>query len=775
MHLHPLSQRKRVWSVPVDVKHPPNAKAQASELTFELHTLGWKAFQDLCVAIAEEVIKRPVETFLPSKDGGRDAAFVGCWGGDPTAPEAGKSTIQCKFTSRADSKLNLGGIKDEIEKAKRLAASGLAEDYIILTNHFISGEANAAICAAFEAVGVKRCRVFGASWITDQIRRSPRLRIMVPRVYGLGDLSQILDERAYAQSRAILSALGEDLARFVITDAHRKSVKALLDHQFVLLLGDPASGKSTIAASLALGALDHWGCPTVRINSPEELTDRWNPHGGKQFFWIDDAFGATQYQRQSTDAWNRQIPVMVTALKKGAHFLLTSRTYIWEAAQRDLKKSAFPLFDQSQVIIDVQGLTDEEKAQIIYNHIKLGDQSPEFRTAVKPFLAELASDRAFLPETARRLGSRFFTAKLELSRSGVLDFARRPVEFLKDVLQNLDRNTAAAVSLVFMHGGSVPSPIEGDERTQVIADLLGVQQAELRSALSFLRGSLLLLVDSPEGKRWTFKHPTIADAYAVLVSDSPELTEIYLRGAKLDRLLREVVCSGVSIEGASVHVPRRLYPLLVDRITTSDFWSRFSVPYFLAERCDREFLELYLEKHPDLVTPSVIPFMSYSSDIRVLARLRELDLLPEDKRLDFITQAGDVTVKTPDGAIFKDDSLRSLFSEEELHALLERVKAESLPNIREMIREWEENCGSDDDPESHFEEFEGFLNEVEDHFVDSEQVASMVQSARSEIKTKIDSINESREPPEDAKVQSPNSVAPKSSSGLEQIFDDVDE
>ncbi len=66
--------------------------------------------------------------------------------------------------------------------------------------------------------------------------------MLVPRVYGLGDLTQILDERAYAQATEILSALGDDLAKFVITDAYRNSARALIDHGFVLLLGEPACG-----------------------------------------------------------------------------------------------------------------------------------------------------------------------------------------------------------------------------------------------------------------------------------------------------------------------------------------------------------------------------------------------------------------------------------------------------------------------------------------------------------------------------------------------------
>lgn len=94
-------------------------------VSFELHTLGWKAFQDLCVSVASEVLNRPVQIFLPSRDGGRDGAFVGSWEDAPDKPEA-KSTIQCKFFSKADSTLSLGAVSSELSKIAELAKRGLA-------------------------------------------------------------------------------------------------------------------------------------------------------------------------------------------------------------------------------------------------------------------------------------------------------------------------------------------------------------------------------------------------------------------------------------------------------------------------------------------------------------------------------------------------------------------------------------------------------------------------------------------------------------------------
>lgn len=118
---------------------------------------------------------------------------------------AGSSTIQCKFTSLPNSNLTLSQLSDELGKIPALAAQNLVEDYVLMTNHPVSGVASAQIEKAFIEAGAKRCRILGADWVVSQIDESARLRMLVPRLYGVGDLSNILDERAYEQAKMILS------------------------------------------------------------------------------------------------------------------------------------------------------------------------------------------------------------------------------------------------------------------------------------------------------------------------------------------------------------------------------------------------------------------------------------------------------------------------------------------------------------------------------------------------------------------------------------------
>jgi len=590
-----------------------------------LHQLGWKAFQDLCVALVEERLGKQVQTFLPSSDAGRDGAFLGIWDG----PSDGESTIQCKFTSKADKNLTLSSLADELPKAKRLAQLGLAKSYVILTNYGVTGESELAIKKAFVDAGVGSCRVFHRDWIVARIQDSARLRMMVPRLYGFADLTTLLDTRAYQQAKLILSEMGGNLQKLVVTDAYRQSVRAIDEHRLVLLLGSPAAGKSTIGASLAVGANDRWQCLTIKSTSPEHLQKHLD-HKGGQFFWIDDAWGSTQYQRDRTEGWNQVFPLMQSALQHGTRFLFTSRDYIWKAARSELKLQALPTLKLSQVVINVQKLSVQEKAKILYNHLKLGDQPTELRTSIKPFLPIAANHSGFLPETARRLGAKIFTKNLDVSVRGIDDFVSRPTEFLEDTIENLSDGSKAAIALVFLNGGKIRSPVPQESLVKP-SQSFGVTPAELRDQLLALDGSFLNGAEDEEGPYWTYSHPTVSDAFASFIGKSPEQVEIYLSGAKAENLLNEVVCSGVVLAGAKVKVPNSLHPILLDRIASLP---NDRLASFISYRSNKIFSEKLLAMRPDILDrlDTLYAPLRDDFDVPMLTTLHKHGLLDEQRR-----------------------------------------------------------------------------------------------------------------------------------------------
>jgi hypothetical protein len=751
-------------------------QAQASQVTFSLHTLGWKAFQDLCATILAEVFGQTIEVFLPAKDGGRDGAFNGVWKSSDGISLSGSFTLQCKFTSKADASLSLADLKDEFAKAKRLGAKGIANNYILMTNFGISGTTEEALREAFlSSKGINSFLALGRDWVTLKIRESQRLRMLVPRVYGLGDLSQILDERQYLQAQEILSSMGEDLSKLVVTHAYQQSAKAILEKGFVLLLGEPAAGKSTIAAGLSLGALDNWNCSTLKDRNAGEFVEHWNPNE-KQFFWIDDAFGPNQYQPELAREWNGAFSHLNAAIRKGSRILFTSRDYIFKSALRDLKLTAFPLLQDSQVIINVQDLKLQEKEQILYNHLKLGTQPRTFKTAIKPYLQDVATNPRFLPEIARRLADPLFTRHLSIGRDSVRKFVEHPVDFLIDVIRSLDKESKAAIAVIFMGGGSLMSPVDFTPNVLEALNLLGGSVSGVREALNSLDGSLVKLTKSAGIQRWTYKHPTVGDAFGAVVARDPELLAIYLTGAKIDQLIAEVVCGDVEIEGAHVFIPPKLYDRFAAKLVTLNKRIIFT---FLATRCDASFLKQYVASAETLWKELLIFWsnLSDSPEIALAAKLQEFDLLPSSVKDELKNKAIELAVELPDADFLDKESMHGLFYEVEINEILEAVKTQLLPQLDDVVRGYDSNYDrSSNDPDSYYGPLIDTLQKLQERLQGDKDIAASLARALDRVYSDLDcQLQELPQEPEPDYDSYGSGGGSTPVSSFRSIFDDIDQ
>jgi energy-coupling factor transporter ATP-binding protein EcfA2 len=752
---------------------------------FDLHNLGWNSFQHLCLTITREILGQTVEAFLDSGDGGRDGAFTGNWRTPGHEDLSGRFVIQCKFTSRKNYVLRTSDISDEIQKTRRLVAAGLCDSYVLMTNAGLSGTRVEEITALFREAGVRHVAVFGSTWINQQILENKRLRMLVPRVYGLGDLSQILDERAYVQARAILESMREDLAKVVVTDAYRRAVEAINKHSFVLLIGEPAAGKTTVASLLAMAALDQWNASTLKLDDPGEVAERWNPEEPSQFFWLDDAFGVTQYEDSLVHRWNHIFPQIRAMLRKGAKIVMTSRDYIYNRARKELKESAFPLLKESQVVIDVHDLSADEKRQILYNHLKLGKQSQSFRTEIKPYLEGIASHRRFIPETARRLADPLFTKDLFVDEYYIGQFVEKREQLLQEVLQGLDVDSKAALALIYMRNGRLESPIELQPSETQALERLGSDLGGCVTALEALKGSLVLL-SHPSGEAvWQFKHPTIGDAYAASLVQSPEYLGIFIQGSAPDRLVEQVTCGDVGIEKAIV-VPKSLFPQMLTKLSElsksrsyksawlSTFGAKRDLQGFLAHRCSKEFLSFYLQHNPGLLDQVSNPglFLDTVPEVRLAKRLHEFGFLPEEKRKIFIDTVINYTLEGEDADALDDEGIRSLFTDDEFEEFVNRVRTELLPRLGDVRRNWESNYSPGEPPEEYMQQLLEFFDSLKNRFGDDESAIELIDG---EILRTNEWIDENTsEEPERSSRELGKVEAPDKPRNTRSIFDDID-
>ena len=397
----------------------------------------------------------------------------------------------------------------------------------------------------------------------------------------------------------------------------------------------------------------------------------------------------------------------------------------------------------------------------------------------------MAAHPRFIPEIARRLADPTFTKRLYLTEYHLGQFVQKREQLLQEVLDGLDKESMAALALIYMKKDHLESPISLQETEEDALLRLGSSLGKCITALESLNGSLVVHQQVDGESVWRFKHPTIGDAFASALARSPDLLGIFLLGSATENLIEQVTCGDVGIERA-VMVPKPLYPQMIARLaefTASEKYksqhlaswgAKWSLHSFLTRRCSKEFLALYLQTNPELVNKVCRPGLrlNFSSEVNLAVRLNDFGLLHEDNRKAFVQAVSAYAVSGEDVYALDDEGIRRVFTDAEFDALVARVRAELLP-ILGTIREKEQDGYCADEPADEYMEhmFESFKT-LKDKFCDD---AEAVQIIEREIDRAKDWMSDNdREIPDRAPRSLGTAGAIDKPHGSRSIFDDID-
>lgn len=764
----------------IELPAPLERRAHGPWSDLALHTIGWRAFQDLCSQVCEVTLGRPVEIFREAQDGGQDAVFLILSGTE--SPPIG--TVQCKHTSDAMRALKLGDLTAELQNVEELVKAGQADTYAFMTNMSVDAPVAAAMRARLRALGVRKPHIFGRQYIVRVIRTSARLRALVPQVYGLGDLTSIVDERLSEQSRALLDSWVPKLRTYVPTRAHRNAVNAISDHGIVLLLGNPSSGKSAIGAIVSTIASENPANTVLALTSPRDFEAGWNPNDPGRFFWIDDAFGSNVLRDDYVQDWASAFSKLRAAIKHGNRFLLTSRKHIYEAARRRLGQRNLAQFTDGSAVVDVGELTSEEKAQILYNHINFGRQSQSWRSSVKPHLSAVAAVNDFLPGIAERLGDPNFTKGLAPRESSLVRFMQEPREHLIDTVNALDERLQAALVLVYVHQTGFDPSDHDTSAAQAVAELTGYTLAKIQDCFAELEGSFLKL----SGSKWTFAHPTISDALTEILRQKPHMMAALIRGATIDTILSSFTCEGAYLIRDALLIPATLNDALVARLgCTPDEWHQnWMLFHFLSYRANDQVFIKAVQQFPHLLRRSCWHSDVASNDPQVAtyARAHHLSLLPDDLRSDVTNKLESAVVNDLDASFFEEPQMLALIPPLRLISLGLALRTTVLPSLEERIDEMVADADLDEEPDSHFKNLLGVIDCVESIGIDADS-KFLIDDVRDQVKRSIKALEErKRERDEETEddtdwthiVTQKKEEAPVSPAAATKrsVFDDVD-
>lgn len=750
-----------------------------------LHTIGWRAFQDLCSQVCEVVLRCPVEIFREAQDGGQDAVFLIPAKTMATAPIG---TVQCKHSSDPGKPLRAGDLTPELAHVRELVAGGQADTYIFMTNMSVDAPIAREMRAVLMKEGVRKPHILGRQFLCRAIRSSARLRAMVPQVYGLGDLTAIIDERLSEQSRVLLDSWVPKLKTYVPTRAHRAAARAIADHGVVLLLGNPSSGKSAIGAILSTIASEVPDNTVLALTSPRDFERGWNPNDPRRFFWIDDAFGANVLRSDYVQDWASTFVKLRAAVNHGNRFLLTSRKHIYEAAKRGLGQRNLAEFADGRAVVDVGDLSSNERAQILYNHINYGGQTQSWKSSVKDHLPAVAAVETFLPGIAERLGDPNFTKSLIPREASLVRFMKEPREHLIDTINALDPNFRAALILVYVQQGIFDTAAYDRAAAQAVAELVSIGLADILDCFADLKGSFLRL----SGTRWSFAHPTIADALTEILRAKQHMMAALIRGATVETILATFTCEGTSVIQDALIVPQYLDETLIDRLaaTPDEFHPNYMLFDFLVDRASDAVFEGLIRRCPDILERRAwrSQLITYDPKIGVYARAHRLGLLPKVLRLWAADELEGAVGHQIDLSFFDNDEMLALIPPSRLIALGARLRGELLPKLGDHIDGIVADADLDDEPVSHFKNVNGALNLIEELPLDAEGEA-LISDARDNVRTSILILKE-RKDEHDRKNEDEDdgvdwtSIATENASHLtssaappdaRSLFEDVDE
>src|SRR3984885_11259941 len=379
-------------------------------LQYRISEIGWYNFERLAQTLLKSIIGPGVTSFGGSKDGGRDAAYTGS-ALFPTAHEnwSGHWVFQVKYIDLQDNSADVARARLKSTLGAEMSAilarrKGGCDNYILITDVPLAGNSREVLKKKAREIGfggIFHC--IDGREICEFLTLRPEIRQSYPQLLGLADLEHILNRELYTRSEAYLQQWQPRLAVFVQNAAYAKALITLNRYHFVVLDGPPEVGKTMIAAAMAL-LLATRGHEVIDVRGPGRVFAAYSKER-PQVFVADDAIGSISLSPVLADEWSRDLPGILRKLDAQHSLIWTARHYTLEEALAESRLgdnlNEFP--GSHEVLVEVGDLTIQQRAEMVYNHAKLGHLSDGSRHLIRGYFRAIITHPDFTPERVRQL------------------------------------------------------------------------------------------------------------------------------------------------------------------------------------------------------------------------------------------------------------------------------------------------------------------------------------------------------------------------------------
>lgn len=326
-------------------------------------------FEALCNDIMERKLGVSLRRFAPGRDGGVDLT-------DDVSTKA--IVVQIKHYRNSTVEQLIRSLKNELPKVKVLAP----RQYYICCSRELSAANINDLYQHFQNYMVSDHHIITLFEIDDFLKQDANRDILKKHfklwLDDTGILQNLDNDDLFVDCEAFLDDAEELHKLFVRTSAFDRALKALENDQTLCIIGDPGVGKSITSKMLVL----HYASQGYRVRYTSNVTDLSflkaslrNDPGAKEVILLDDCFGQAYFEMKSTQSSELISLIKYVKRRPNKVLILNSRITIFQEArhrQRDLV-SCIEHKDFKVHLLDINKLSSEEKAKILYNHLTFSE------------------------------------------------------------------------------------------------------------------------------------------------------------------------------------------------------------------------------------------------------------------------------------------------------------------------------------------------------------------------------------------------------------------
>ncbi len=336
-------------------------------------------FEYLCQDIMQEKLGVELHHFAVGRDGGIDLC---------DDVDTKNIIVQVKDYYNSTVTQLMTSLKNEISKVEELKPN----QYYVCCSKSLTPQKVQDIYNLFSKFMDSPSNIITLNEIDDFLTKEENVEILKKHyklwIESTGILQNIVNGETFIDCEVLLSTIENDKKFFVQTQAYHKALNCLENNKSLFIVGNPGVGKTITSKMLALyyAANGYKVRYTTNTSDLQALKKSISQNANeKEIILIDDCFGQAYFQMK--DSQNEELLSLIKYinLSTNKRLILNSRVTIFqEAKERSLELvKSFDNKEYKVYLIDINAISDIEKAKILYNHLAFNHVQKEYFDEIK--------------------------------------------------------------------------------------------------------------------------------------------------------------------------------------------------------------------------------------------------------------------------------------------------------------------------------------------------------------------------------------------------------